>query len=359
MINVLKHYTFGKNVTEIKPFGNGNINKTYLIKTDNDKKYILQEINTRVFKKPKEVMRNIELVTNHIRGIHQENDISSDDAVLKIFYTINKESYVKENNRYWRVYKFVNNAITYETTDDPSLFHQVGVAVGAFQKFLKDFDPAKLAVTIPDFHHTPKRFEFLREVVTTDRYERALMVFEELRFIEERKDKLSIITDALSRKEIPVRVTHNDTKLNNVMINEKTKKALCIIDLDTVMPGSILYDFGDAVRIGASRAKEDEEDISKIKFDLELFKAFAEGFLYETKDILWDNEIVYLVDSVWLITMEISIRFLADYLNNDEYFRIDYPEHNLVRVRAQIQLVKEIEKHYQEMKEIINRIVIS
>jgi N-acetylhexosamine 1-kinase len=357
MIKVLSHYNFGAEVEEVRPFGNGNINKTYLINTANNQKFILQEINTKVFKKPKDVMRNIELVTNHIRNIHQMNHMDSDNAVLEIFYSIEKESYVKENNRFWRAYKYVNNAITHETTDDPELFQQVGVAIGAFQKFLNDFDPKKLAVTIPDFHHTPKRFEALKKVVEEDRYDRAMRVYEELKFIEDRYELLKVITEALDNEEIPLRVTHNDTKLNNVMIDTSTKKAVCIIDLDTVMPGSILYDFGDAVRIGASEAKEDEIDLTKVKLNLDLFKAFAEGFLFETASILTAKEEELLVDSVWLITMEITIRFLTDYLNNDQYFRIDYPEHNLVRVKAQMQLAKDIEANKIKMKQIVNNIL--
>ena len=343
MIKVLNHYAFKDNVKDIKPYGNGNINKTYLVETFGNDKYILQEINTKVFKKPKEVMKNIEMVTTHIRNAHIENNLSSDNAVLEIVYTNNNDSYVKINHQYWRAYKFVNNSETYETTEDPNLFKQVGIAIGAFQKFLNDFEPNKLFVTIPDFHNTPKRYEALCKAIESDKYNRAIDVFHEIKFIYDRKDRLSIITDALDNDEIPIRVSHNDTKLNNVMIDKTTKKAVCIIDLDTVMPGSVLYDFGDAIRIGASASNEDESDLSKIKLDLPLFEAFTEGFLSEMSEILTDTEKKLLVDSVWVITMEITIRFLTDYLNNDQYFRIDYPKHNLTRVYAQMKLVEEIE----------------
>ena len=353
MIKILNQYPFGQDVTDISPFGNGNINKTYLISTNSNKKYILQEINSKVFKKPKEVMRNIELVTEHIRNIHRKNSIESDQAVLEILYTNDNQSYVKLDDRYWRAYNFVENAITYETTDDPEIFKQVGIAVGAFQKFLNDFNSDRLAITIPDFHNTPKRFSSLSKVVDEDNYDRVMKVFKEIQFINSRKNKLSIIVQALEKKEIPLRVTHNDTKLNNVMIDKTTNKAVCIIDLDTVMPGSVLYDFGDAIRVGANNAKEDESDLSKVRLNMSLFESFVDGFLEETHNILNQKEIDLLVDSVWLITMEISIRFLTDYLDNDQYFRTDYPEHNLVRTKAQLKLVNEIERYYEQMKNYI------
>ncbi|MCK5732126.1 MAG: aminoglycoside phosphotransferase family protein, partial [Tenericutes bacterium] len=219
------------------------------------------------------------------------------------------------------------------------------------------FDPNELFVTIPDFHDTPKRYEALRKAIDIDNYDRAINVYNEIKFIMNRKDKLSIVTDALEKKEIPLRVTHNDTKLNNIMIDKDSKKAVCVIDLDTVMPGSALYDFGDAVRIGASTAKEDEKDVSKIHLNIELFEAFTKGFFKEALAILTPLEIDLLVDSVWLITMEITMRFLTDYLENDQYFKIDYAEHNIVRVHAQMKLVEEIEKHYDEMKMIVERLI--
>lgn len=357
MIKILEYYGFKDDVIDIKPFGNGNINKTFLVRTNSKVKYILQEINTKVFKKPEEVMKNIELVTNHIKNIHHINGINSDNAVLEIFYTLDNESFVSIDKHYWRAYKYVSNSMTYETTEDPELFKQVGIAIGAFQNFLTGFDPNKLFVTIPDFHDTPKRYEALRKAIDIDNYDRAINVYNEIKFIVNRKDKLSIVTDALEKKEIPLRVTHNDTKLNNIMIDKDSKKAVCVIDLDTVMPGSALYDFGDAVRIGASTAKEDEKDVSKIHLNIELFEAFAQGFLDQTLDILTPLEVDLLVDSVWLITMEITMRFLTDYLENDQYFKTDYAEHNIIRARAQMKLVEEIEKHYEEMKMIIKKLI--
>ncbi len=357
MIQILKHYSFGDDVEDIEAFGNGNINKTYLATTTSGEKYILQQINTHVFKKPKDVMKNIELVTNHIRNVHRKNGLDSDNAVLNIVPTTKGTSYVKLADNYWRVYGYVYHSTTYETTNDPVLFKQVGIAIGAFQKFLHDFDSKKLAVTIPDFHNTPKRYRDFEKIVDKDPEKRAIDIYGDIKFLFDRKDGLSKITDRLDNDEIPVRVTHNDTKLNNVMIDKTTKQALCIIDLDTVMPGSVLYDFGDAVRIGASTAKEDESDLSKINFDLKLFEAFTEGFIREAGRFLTEKEIDLLVDSVWIITMEIAMRFLGDYLNGDQYFRTDYEDHNLIRARSQMKLVEELEQYKDDMEDIVRHIV--
>ena len=358
MIQVMENFKVKGSIVHAQEYGNGHINKTYRITTSANEKYILQQINTNVFKKPKEVMENIELVTNHIRSKCNSNDKSTFSRMsLEIVGTKDKKNYVKLKDSYRRVYKFIEGAKTYERIEHPDQFYEVGKAVGLFQKHLSDFPIKKLNVTIPDFHNTPKRYEKFIQIAKSDDYDRGLEVFNEIKFVFDRQKDMGLIMEGLKKNKIPLRVTHNDTKLNNVMIDEITGKAICLIDLDTVMPGSLLFDFGDAIRIGASTAAEDEKDLSKVKLDFELFEKFSLGFLEVLKNDLTKEEINLLVDSAKIITLECGMRFLTDYLDGDKYFRTHFEDHNLVRARTQFKLVQEIEDHYDELREIINKII--
>ena len=357
MQKIFHQYPFGNSIKSIDSFGHGHINKTYLASTDNDEKYILQRINHEVFKKPKEVMKNIELVTKYIRNQVVKEGGDPARAALEIIPTINNKTFAVVDNYYWRCYRYVYGAKTYEIIDEPEMFYEVGKAVGVFQRQLNGFPIDKLHITIPDFHNTPVRFERFLKTTYNDINGVGLEAFNEVKFIIDRRDIMGIITGMLERGEIPLRVTHNDTKLNNIMIDEHTKKAICVIDLDTVMPGSVLYDFGDAIRVGASTAVEDEPDLTKVKLDAKLFALFSRGFLEETYDLLHEKEIENLVEGARIITLECGMRFLTDYFDGNKYFSIAYPKHNLVRARAQLKLVKEIEENYRELQDIIKNII--
>lgn len=357
MQKIFGQYYFGDKIKSIDPFGHGHINKTYLIITTNGEKFILQRINHYVFKKPKEVMYNIELVTKYIRTKVLEEGQDPSRAALEIIPTVGNKTYAIVDNYYWRCYRYVCGAKTYEIIDSPEMFYEVGRAVGVFQKQLSSFPIEKLYITIPNFHNTPARFSRLVEATYNDSGNVGLDTFNDVKFVFQRRGIVDVITKLLEKKIIPLRVTHNDTKLNNIMIDENTKKAICVIDLDTVMPGSVLYDFGDAIRVGASTAVEDEPDLSKVKLDINLFTFFSRGFLEETHMILNNSEIDHLVEGARIITLECGIRFLTDYFNGNTYFNIDYPKHNLVRARTQFKLVGEIENHYQALRNIIKKTV--
>lgn len=359
MFNIIGSFRIDGTIIHSEIYGHGHINKTYLVTMSTNEKYILQQINTTVFKNPKDVMHNIVLVTDHIRSkcTHlNHNDYTR--SALEIVKTRDGKSYYENNNAYWRCYKFIDGAKTYEQIEHPNQFYEVGKAIGNFQKQLSDFNINDLKITIPHFHDTPKRFETFMQVATEDPMNRGMDVFNDIKFVCDRQQDMRVIVDGLDDKSIPERVTHNDTKLNNIMLDEKTDMAICVIDLDTVMPGSVLYDFGDAIRIGASTAPEDERDLRKVKLDLELFKVFSQGFLEMVKDELTPAEKQNLVLSTKIITLECGMRFLTDYLDGDNYFRTDYPRHNLNRARTQFKLVTEIEKHQDEMEKIIAELLV-
>lgn len=358
MERVLKQYYFYNNIVDVEPYGGGHINTTYMITTNNTERFILQKINTHVFRKPQQVMENIELVTEFIRKRAFLKDSDTIRCSLRVIPTLDDENQVFVEGGYWRCYKFIEGARTYEMIESPEMFYEVGKAIGRFQRQLKNFPIDRLHITIPDFHNTPKRYQTFEKIAKNDIVKRVKNVAKEIEFVRSRKEDIKIIEDLIVKELIPLRVTHNDTKLNNIMIDEVTKKAVCVIDLDTVMPGSALYDFGDAIRIGASTAEEDETDLTKVKLDLTLFEAFSRGYLEKMHDKLYEEEIEHLVDSTKIITLECGMRFLTDYLDNDQYFKIKYPEHNLIRARTQFKLVEEIENNYENMIQIIDNIIL-
>ena len=345
LLQIIDKFAIEGVVEDVKRYGEGHINVTYLITTDK-KRYLLQKINDYVFHDVEGLMRNICGVTEHLKKKGAET--------LNIVKTKNGENYLKEGP--YRVYEFIENATVYQTIDDARIFQDIGYIVGRFQNLLSDFDASTLVEVIPDFHNTPKRFRRFDYVLNADVVGRVKTCAEEIRFVLDRKDTLSKVVDGLQDGSIPLRITHNDTKINNVLVDADTGKARTVIDFDTIMPGSLLYDFGDAIRFGASTGREDEKDLSKVSLNIELFKAYSEGFCSALKDTITAKEKELLPYSAYLLTIELVIRFLTDYLNGDKYFKIDYEEHNLVRARTQIKLVKEIERHFDEMKEIINKI---
>lgn len=335
----------------IVPYGNGHINDTYL--REGNPGYILQRINTNVFKDPNSVMENIVNVTEYLRAEIVKNGGDPERETMNVIKTkLGKNCYMADSNNYFRMYKFVSNSVSFDTAEEPSLLFEAGKSFGKFQRMLDGFDAGLLHETIVDFHNTPKRIEQLEAAIKKNYENRAALVSAELDAAKKYSKYASLITDAMADGSVPSRVTHNDTKLNNVLFDKNTHKGICVIDLDTVMPGSILYDFGDALRFGASSGAEDETDLSKIYFDLEKYKSFSEGFLGEVGECLTKREIELLPESVIIMTYECGIRFLADYLNGDVYFKIHRENHNLDRARTQLKLVADMETKLDEMHRI-------
>lgn len=332
----------------------GNINKTYVVYTLDSEKYILQKINTTVFNEPFLLMHNIEGVTEHIR----EKVMSKpNNKHLKIIYTqYGKSLYRDSEDNYWRMYNYISGCITYDNIFNKSIFYEVGRGFGNFQMLLDDYPASDLNEVIRDFHNTAKRYETFINDVRKDACDRVKLVTPEIVQIIQAAKSFNKITDMLETGEIPIRVTHNDTKINNVMMDEKTGHAVCVIDLDTVMPGSALYDFADAIRSGANTAGEEEEDISKVELNLSLFRAFTEGYLKEASSILKESEIINLSYSCYIITIELAMRFLNDFINGDTYFKCEKENHNLLRARNQLALARDIRRKIPEMKIIVKDI---
>ncbi len=353
--HILKQFEFkGKYITA-EELTSGNINMTYALTYEQEDggiiHYVLQKISGVAFKNPKELMNNIQMVVNHIAAARKRNGVDIKRRVLEFISCKSGGClYCDENNNYWRSYIFIEDAIAYDSIEKPEHFYEAGRGFGAFQKYLFDFPADKLFVTIPDFHNTTKRFYAFVAAVAEDRAGRVAGLEKEIDFFFDRRKMMNRIIELTASGVLPERVTHNDTKLNNVLLDNKTGKALCVIDLDTVMPGSILYDYGDAIRYGASTAPEDERDLDKIDVDMELFRLFTDGFVSEIAHKITDEEIRNLPLGVLVITCELAMRFLTDYINGDEYFKVKYPEHNLVRAHAQMRLLEAFESKYDEMQ---------
>ncbi len=339
-------------VLEIKPLNAGHINNTFRIKTEKNT-YVLQQINTHVFKKPAEVMHNIVVVTSHLKNkiIEAGGDPARETLT---FYPVDTGEYFykTEDDAYFRLYEYIGDVSTYQIVENPLHFRNAGEAFGNFQNMLSDFPADTLFETIENFHHTPLRFAALERAIEEDKMGRAKNVKDLIDFALARKSEASLLVDGIQNGSLPVRVTHNDTKFNNVLIDNKTQKGICIIDLDTVMPGSMLYDFGDAIRFGTNTAAEDEPDLTKVNMDLNLYREYTEGYLGAVKDSIRPAELALLPMSAKIITMEIGIRFLTDYLEGDVYFKTEYEAHNIHRTATQMKLVSDMEKSMRKMEQI-------
>lgn len=341
-------------VTHVEECTIGHINSTYFLDTASGKKYVLQRINRSIFKKPEVVMHNIVAVTDHIR---KKLALSGGDVERGALHALESDQgkayYVDEDGEYWRLYDFITGATCYQTVDSAELFSKVGYAFGHFQMQLSDFDASVLEETIPNFHNTVSRYADFEKALAADIKGRAASVNDEIRFVKEHAKYCSYIVDKIRSGALPLRVTHNDTKLNNIMMDDKTGEGICVLDLDTVMPGSVLYDFGDSIRFGASSAAEDERDLDRVYVREEMFRAYAEGFMRGLERSLTEEEVKDLPMGALVITLETGIRFLTDYLSGDTYFRIEYPEHNLDRARNQFKLVSDMESKMDEFKKIV------
>lgn len=324
---------------DIHPYGDGHINDTYLAQST--PRYILQRINTEVFTRPDQVMENVAAVTEHLREkIIQEGGDPLRET-LTVVKTADGKNFLRTGGDCYRVYRFIEGARTYNLPESPEQMYQAAKAIGRFQKRLSDFPAERLHETISRFHDTPHRVEQLKQAVKENRAGRLDSVQPVLEFALEISRYASMITDAMKSGEVPLRVTHNDTKLNNIMLDDETGEGICVIDLDTVMPGSLLYDYGDALRFGASSGAEDEQDLSKIHFVMPVYEAFTRGFLEEAGSAMTAKERELLPWSVVLMTYECGIRFLADDLNGDVYFKIHRDRQNLDRAKTQFKLVKD------------------
>lgn len=331
-------------------FGNGHINETLKITTDTGATYILQRINHYVFKQPTKVMENIFRVTNYL--LEQTGDPT---AALHFVPTKNGDfCHQDEDGNYWRMYEFVEG-FCLEAVESAADFYESAIAFGRFQQQLLDFPADTLHETIPNFHNTVDRFRQLKDSIVADVKGRAKDVQAEIEFALRHEEVGGTLQRMLEKGELPLRVTHNDTKLNNVLLHPKTRKPLCVLDLDTVMPGLSAHDFGDSIRFGAATAAEDEQDPSKMKLNLEYYESFAKGFL-EAATALTDKEVEVLPYGALIMTLEVGIRFLKDYLDGDVYFKTAYETHNLVRCRTQFALVADMEAKWNEMQAVIARL---
>lgn len=346
---------------EVEECKNGHINKTYEItyalENGIKKRYILQYVNSEIFGELEKLNNNIVEVTDYIRKKAVNTDL--DRVTIKMVKTKNNQ-YIYDYN--WRMQKFIENTKTFLSTDEIKILYEAGKAIGRFQKYLDGFEAEKLYEVIPNFHYTKGRLKDLKSSINSEenlnlRKERFDTSKETIEFAlaENRINRVTEITDKLKNKTIPYRVTHNDTKLSNILFDKNTNEAVCLIDLDTVMPGALAYDFGEGLRATISKSKEDEEDLSKIKLELDRFEAFTKGFLKEMKETITKEELNILVTGLWMMTYENGIRFLADYLNGDTYFNVDKKEHNLIRAKAQFELLKQIELNENEMKEVVKK----
>ncbi|MBO5653270.1 MAG: aminoglycoside phosphotransferase family protein [Clostridia bacterium] len=334
-----------------KLYGNGHINKTYL--SEGSPRILLQQINTTVFSDPEGMMGNILAVTDYLKKLYTAEGKDASRYTLTVAPTLSGNSYVQIENCFYRAYEFIEGTVSYDMVT-PETLEKAGFAFGKFGKDLADFPAETLCEVIPNFHNTPSRFADLCRAVEKDARGRAAEDAEEIRFYMAHEAFCHTVTDRIADGRIPLAVTHNDTKINNILFDQKTGEALAVVDLDTVMPGSRLYDFGDALRTGAATAAEDEEDLSLVGFDPEKFRAFTRGYLAAAGDALSPDEIALLPESALLLTIECGMRFLADDLNGDVYFRIHKDRHNLIRARNQIKQACEIEKMLPLLHDIVN-----
>ncbi len=334
-----------------KPFGGGHINDTYFYRWTDGSEYILQRISSAAFHHPEWVMENMFRVTEHLRAHIEADGGDAQRGTIRLLRTSGGElCAIDRNGDVWRSFRFISNSISYERSDDPEIMREAGRAFGRFQRMLEDFDAASLHETIPRFHDMPDRYRALHRAVEENPAGRLRDVGATLEELMAAEPFASALTGALERGELALRVTHNDTKLNNVLFDARTRRAICVIDLDTVMPGLAAYDFGDAIRSGASTAAEDEPNLELVRLSMPMFCAYAEGYLGEVGETLSERELLSLPVGARMMALETAVRFLTDYLQGDTYYRIAYPGHNLVRARTQLRLYQDMTSRHGEME---------
>ncbi len=361
IIHISNQFAIEGEFVEGEEIQSGHINATYRATFEagdgSQHRYILQRINEKVFKDPLAVMRNVECVTRHInwKVLRVKKDLGG--QTLNLYPGRGGRFWVAgPGGGIWRCYNCIEGCHTYDIVENTRQAFQAARAFGSFQDLVSDLPADELEETIPDFHNTRKRYQRLMEVAEADPCGRAGSVAAELEFVQRHEKDVDRVLDGLDTGEIPQRITHNDTKINNVMIDEETDEAVCVIDLDTVMPGSVLYDFGDLVRTAVSPAAEDEQDLSKVVMRMPMFEALVEGYLESAKDFLKEGEAELLAFSAKLITLEIGIRFLTDHLEGDVYFKTKRPDHNLDRCRTQLKLVEQIDAQLPQMETFVRKV---
>jgi len=357
--SIFAQFNTGTQIKTYRHFGSGHINDTILVETvgDANPDFVLQMVNHHIFKDVPDLIHNIVLVTDFIRSYLKDIPGSDPDIeVLTLIKTQAGKAFLQDNaGNYWRCYLYIPDTKSFDRVDSTEKAKEGGRIFGKFQSILSGLDARLLSETIPYFHDLEKRLEIFRTTIKLNPLGRVECINEEIKFVEERAEELLSITRKINKGEIPIRITHNDTKFNNILFDKKNH-AQCIVDLDTVMPGSILHDFGDAIRTAANTAVEDEVNLSKINLDMRLFKAYASGYMSEAHLFLTKSEIENLALSTKFMVFIIGLRFLTDYIDGDNYFKVQHPEHNLQRCRAQFQLVRSIESHFSEMQEVINKL---
>lgn len=357
--SILKNFLIEGELVSCEPYGNGHINETYLAVFTNNgerKRYILQKINSKLFNPVEKLMKNIELVTEFNRQKIKDRGGDPDRESLTIVKTVDGKTFYKQDeDNYFRVYIFIENTVAYQVVKNPKDFYYSAIAFGNFNNLLSEFDASLLHETIAKFHDTKKRYNDFLTALEKDEFDRAKECQEEIAFIKAREDYYGKIVDLLESGEMPLRVTHNDTKLNNVLLDDKTGKPVAVIDLDTIMPGLCGYDFGDGARSICCTTEEDETDLNLVKFDLDRFESFTKGYFKYLKKTVTPEEKATFALSVYVMTIELASRFLQDYLNGDTYFKITSKKHNLIRTRCQIALCKDIYSKLDKMKEIVKK----
>jgi Ser/Thr protein kinase RdoA (MazF antagonist) len=354
---IVKNFEIEGDYTNGSLYGSGHINDTYLIDTSHGR-YLLQRVNHHVFKNVPQLMHNIERVTNHIKNklIRPGDSNIRTHPCLTFFPTQKGKLYHQDkHDNYWRMTVFIENSHAYDIVDSPQQAYAGGKAFGRFQAMLSDFNATLLHESIPFFHNVRKRLQTFVGSLKKDPLGKAQIVRDEIKLVKARSEEMQCILRLGEQGKIPLRVTHNDTKFNNILF-DSDENVICVIDLDTVMPGYVHYDFGDAIRTGSNTAAEDEPDLNKVSMDISLYEAFTRGFLEETTSFLTATEIDYLAFSAKLLTFIMGLRFLTDFIDGDIYYKISYPEQNIARARAQFKLLESMDEQYQEMRAIVKNI---
>ncbi|MCQ2792407.1 MAG: aminoglycoside phosphotransferase family protein [Bacilli bacterium] len=353
---ILAKYPLKGKIKSFVPYGEGHINFTFLLTLTNQAQetgYILQVINNHVFPSVSHLMSNYVKVSEYCQQQIKKEKGNPDRETINVIFTKNHQSYLKYQNKYIRILKYIDHTITLQIVKNPSDFYHGAIAFANFYRFLNRFNANQLYEIIPNFHNTQKRYNDFLKAVRQDNKKRKRTCKKEINFINARKHYYDIIIKMLKKKELPLRVTHNDTKLNNVLFDQKTHLPVAVIDLDTIMPGSLCYDFGDAIRSGCNSASEDEKNLNKVHFRFDLYKLFLKGFVETLGKNITKKEKETLAISSIIMTIECGMRFLTDYLNGDKYFHIKYSNHNLIRCRTQLKLVSEMEKNLAKMKSLV------
>ena len=357
-VALAKEFQIGGTVEAVEPITNGHINETYYVLVDENgtkKQFVFQKVNTFVFREPVQMMSNIDHVTGHIAkklpALNKDRD-----SVMHFLHTADGKNYFEAEDGFWRISEYVKNTVTHNSCESPALLRSAGRAFGEFQMLLSDFDASVLYETIPNFHNTAKRYETMIAHVAEDPCGRVKEVQTEIDALIAIQPTATRLCVLLNEGKLPLRVTHNDTKINNILFDKDANEAKTVIDLDTVMPGLVAHDFGDAIRFAANRAAEDEKDLSLVGLDLDYFRAFAEGFISEIANTMTPVEAETMALGALVMTTECAVRFLDDYIVGDQYFKTAYEGHNLVRARCQIKLAQDMLAHMDEMNAIIKEI---